>query len=111
MEPMSMRLVAAAKGLAVGVLTLTISVAIWVAGGVALLKAWTNPCIGTGLDPGECNSGLRPSEILFGAVVLFALVAALGELLAWGFLLPRPGWYVIPAFMIAFAEILVLRAG
>jgi hypothetical protein len=109
---MSMRLTAAAKGLAVGVLTLTISGAIWVAGGIALLKVWSTPCIGTGLDPAECSAGRTSFWIVFGgAVVLFALVAALGALLAWGFLLARPGWYVIPAFLIAFIDIPVLQAG
>ena len=112
MASMSMRLVAAAKGLAVGVLTLTISAAIWVAGGLALLKSWSRPCIGTGLDPAECNSGPTSSEIVFGgAVVLFALLAALGALLAWGFLLPTPGWYVIPAFLIAFVDFWCCNAG
>jgi hypothetical protein len=98
---MSMRLVAAAKGLAVGVLTLCFSVI----GGYAYAMWRSNACMGFAPDP-ECNAVTS-----FGiVVVLLTLMLVLGPLLAWGFLLP-PGGYVIPVFLTAAVDSLMLYAG
>ena len=102
------RLVAAAKGLAVGVPTVCISVA----GELVYLKSSSRYCIGTGLDPEfDCNAGLTFLGRFEDVVVLFALLLALGPLLAWGFLLPLPGLYVIPPFLTTFVDIWMRHAG
>jgi hypothetical protein len=102
MAPMSIRLVAAAKGLAVGVLTLCFSVI----GAYAYAMWRSSACTGFAPDP-ECNAVTS-----FGiVVVLFALMLVLGPLVAWGFLLPLPGGYVIPVFLTAFVDSLMLYAG
>ena len=101
--PMSIRLVAAAKGLVVGVLTLLFSVA----GAFVFTTKWrVGACMGFGADP-ACE--VRESGILL--VVLFGIMVALGPLLAWGFLLPLPGGYVIPPFLTMFVDVWVLVAG
>lgn len=102
MAAMSIRLVAAVKGLAVGALTVSFSVA-----GALVFATWrSGACASTAPDP-EC--GARESGILLS--VLFALMLVVGPLLAWGFLLPLPGGYVIPPFLTAFVDSLLLYAG
>src|SRR5215813_6458150 len=99
MAPMLIRLVAAAKGLAVGVLTFCFSVV--GAYAYAMWRSSASACIGTGLDP-DCNAGVAgPGRLFEGVVVLSALMLVLGPLLAWAFLLPLPGGYVIPPFLTA----------
>jgi hypothetical protein len=99
---MSIRLVAAVKGLAVGVLTVCFSVI----GGYAYAMWRSTTCMGFAPDP-ECNA--RESGILLS--ILFGLMVVLGPLLAWGFLLPLPGGYVIPPFLTATVDSLLLYAG
>src|SRR5215472_5309369 len=98
MAPM-VGLVAAAKGLAVGVLTLCISVA----GAFAYLNWRVSACpleeMAIGRHP-SCDQELAGLSGLFEVVVvLFVLLLALGPLLAWGLLLPRPALYLIAPFL------------
>jgi hypothetical protein len=99
---MSIRLVAGAKGVAVGVLTVCFSVI-----GAYAYALWrSRACTGFAPDP-ECNAVTS-----FGIVaILSALMLVLGPLLAWGFLLPVPGGYVVPVFLTAFVDSLMLYAG
>jgi hypothetical protein len=99
---MSIRLVAAAKGLAVGVLTVCFSVI----GGYAYAMSGFSACRGFGADRG-CTTVTSVSIV----AVLLALMLVLGPLLAWGFLLPLPGGYVIPAFLTATVDSVLLCAG
>lgn len=100
---MAHRWVAGAKGFAVGVLALCLSVA----GALAYVNSRSNSCAGIGLAS-ECGSGRTELAILLS--VLFALMVVLGPLLAWGFLLPLPGGYVIPPILTAVVDIPLLYA-
>jgi hypothetical protein len=108
---MSIRLVAAAKGLAVGVLSLAISVA-----GAYAYATWRSSACpfeegGIAQHPG-CNQELAAFGVWFEvAGVLFFLLLALGPLLAWVFRLPLPGRYVIPPVLTAVVDALVLCSG
>ena len=104
MAPMPIRLVAAAKGLAVGVLSVGISIVGWFA-----YLDWRSG--GCPAQYPDCNAGLEALGFWFeGALVSFALLLALGPLLAWAFRLPRPALYLIAPFLAGFVEVLVLRA-
>jgi hypothetical protein len=105
MPPISVRLVAAAKGLAVGVLTLAISLAAAYAGGARSLSAC--PFEEGGIVQPHCNEELGGLGILYLlVVVLFALPLALGPLLAWAFQLPRPSLYLIAPFVACLVDVL-----
>jgi hypothetical protein len=107
MALMLIRMVAAAKGIAVGVPTLFISAA----GELMYIRSNSRICIGTGMGRG-CNAGLTAFGIeLRDVAVLFVLVLALGPLLAWGFLLPRPALYLIAPFVAAFVDIPMRSTG
>jgi hypothetical protein len=104
---MSIRLAAAAKGLAVGVPTVCISVL----GAFAYLNSRSGGCISTAPDV-ICDTGLTSFGLTVElVVVLFALMLALGPLLAWAFLLPRPALYLIPPFVGELVYVLVRYAG
>jgi hypothetical protein len=98
---MSIRLAVAAKGVAVGMLALLLSGA----GAWVYLISRSHACASTEPNP-ECSA--RESGILLS--ILFCLMLVLGPLLAWGFLLPLPGAYVIPPFLTATVDSLLLYA-
>ena len=101
LAPMLIGLVAGAKGLAVGVLTLCFTIA----GAFVYETYWgPSPCLGNGMD-NECDTAVR--DLGISLVVLFSIMLALGPLLAWGFLLPLPGGYVIPPLVTMFIVPLV----
>jgi hypothetical protein len=103
MEPMSMRLVAAAKGLAVGVLTLGIS-----GGGAFAYLTWRSS--GCPAEHPQCHAGMEAlGELAEGAMVLFALLLTLGPLFARAFRLPHPARYLIPPVLALLFACLVIR--
>jgi hypothetical protein len=102
---MSIRLIAAARGLAVGVLTFGLAIA-----GALAYSSWRSRA-GCPAQHADCNAGLAAlgiwSEV---AWVFFFLLVAVGPLLGWLFRLPLPSRYVLPPFLTALVDVLALCA-